>query len=86
MERETRIVEQQGDYKNALPSEVDDHPDSEMPRQLRTQADDEPPLSRGEADVMGISPTPEVVYADTDENENADDQRDAHHAEPDEHL
>ena len=53
MERETRHLEQQGDYKNALPSEVDDHPDSGMPRQLRTQADDE---------------------------------RDAHHAEPDEHV
>lgn len=73
-------------FKNALPSEVDDHPDSGMPRQLRTQADDERPLDRREADVAGISTTPEVVYGDTDENENADDQRDAHHAEPDEHL
>jgi hypothetical protein len=78
-------TESQG-YKNALPSEVDDHPDSGMPRQLRTQADNEPPLSRAEADVAGISPTPEVVYADTDEDENRDDQRDAHHAAPDEHL
>ena len=85
MRRDTD-AEAQGDYKNALPSEVDDHPDSGMPRQLRTQADDEPPLSRAEADVQGITPTPEVVYGDTDEDENRDDQRDAHHAEPDEHL
>jgi len=75
-----------GDYKNALPSEVDDHPDSGMPRQLRTQADDEPPLSRAEADAAGISLTPEVVYADSDEDENRDDQRDANRAAPDEHL
>jgi hypothetical protein len=86
MECREAHVEQQGDYKNALPSEVDDHPDSGMPRQLRTQADDEPPLSRAEADAAGISPTPEVVYADTDENENVEDRRDAHHAEPDEHV
>ncbi len=76
----------EGDFKNALPREVDDHPDSGMPRQLRTQADDEPPLSRAEADVAGISPTPDVVYADTDEDQNRDDVRDAHHAEPGEHL
>ena len=85
MERDTN-VELEGDFKNALPSEVDDHPDSGMPRQLRTQADNEPPLSRREADVAGISPTPEVVYGETDEDENRDDERDAHHADPDEHL
>jgi len=28
----------------------------------------------------------EAVYADTDLNPNADDQKDAHHAEPDEHV
>lgn len=28
----------------------------------------------------------EAVYGDTDLNPNADDQKDAHHAEPDEHL
>ena len=66
------------DYKNALPDEVDDHPDSGMPRQLRTQADNEPALSREEADVAGISQTPEVVYGESDENQNEEDQRDAH--------
>ena len=66
------------DYKNALPEEVDDHPDSGMPRQLRTQADDEPALTRREADVAGISQTPEVVYGESDENENEEDQREAH--------
>jgi hypothetical protein len=85
MERSTD-TEQQGDYKNALPSEVTDHADSGMPRQLRTQGDDASPLTRAEADVAGISTTPQVVYGDTDENHNADDQRDAHRAEPDEHV
>jgi hypothetical protein len=28
----------------------------------------------------------EAVYSDTDLNPNADDQKDAHHAEPDEHV
>lgn len=28
----------------------------------------------------------EAVYGDTDMNPNADDQKDAHHAEADEHL
>ena len=87
MERDTSSsTEQQGDYKNALPSEVTDHPDSGMPRQLRTQADDEGPLSRREADVAGISRTPEVVYGESDEDQNRDDQADAHRAEPGEHV
>jgi hypothetical protein len=77
MERDTS-AEQQGDYKNALPGEVTDHPDSGMPRQLRTQADDEPALSRAEADVAGISLTPHVVYGESDEDQNREDQRDAH--------
>jgi hypothetical protein len=85
MERSTN-TEQQGDYKNALPSEVTDHRDSGMPRQLRTQADNEAALSRREADVAGISTTPEVVYAGDDYDENPEDRRDAHRAAPDEHL
>jgi hypothetical protein len=87
MERDTSTsTEQQGDYKNALPSEVTDHADSGMPRQLRTQADDEPSLSRREADVAGISQTPDVVYGESDEDQNRDDQIDAHRAEADEHV
>ncbi|MBV8582060.1 MAG: hypothetical protein JOZ86_15660 [Candidatus Eremiobacteraeota bacterium] len=85
MERNTD-TEQQGDYKSALPREVTDHPDSGLPRQLRTQADNEPPLTRAEADVAGITPTPETIYADTDENENRDDQHDANQASADEHF
>ena len=65
------------DEKNALPSEVDDRADSGMPRELHTQADDEPPLSAAEARVAGMLGS-EIVYGDTDENPNADDQRDAH--------
>ena len=86
MERRDAEVEQQGDYKNALPSEVDDHPESGIPRQLRTQADNEPALSRAEADVAGISTTPQVVYGETDEDQNRDDQADMNRAEPDEHI
>ena len=85
MERDTD-TERQGDYKNALPGEVTDHRDSGMPRQLRTQADDEAPLSRAEADVAGISPPPEVVYGDSDEDPNRDDQRDVNRAGSEEHL
>ena len=66
------------DDKNALPDEVDDHPDSGMPRQLRTQADKDEPLTRREADVAGISMTPEVVYGDDSFQPNEDDERDAH--------
>lgn len=67
------------DYKNALPDEVDDdsrEPDD--PRALHTQADLDRPLSRREADVAGISPTPETVYGDDSLEPNEDDQRDAH--------
>lgn len=68
------------DYKNSLPSEVDDHPDSGALRQLRTQADNERPLSRHEADVAGITATPETVYGEGSLNPNAADQREAHEA------
>ncbi len=74
-----------GDYKNALPDEVDDHPDSGMPRQLRTPADDEAPLSRLEAEVAGLLPG-EEVYGESSEHETSDDRRDVEHAEPGEHL
>ncbi len=67
-----------GDYKNALPGEVDDFPDSGMPRQLRTRADAVPPLSRREADVAGMTVTPEVVYGESDADPNRDDQIDEH--------
>ena len=47
--------------------------------ELHTIADKLPPLSRKEADVAGITTTPEAVYADTDMDPNRDDQRDEHH-------
>ena len=68
------------------PSEVDDHPSSGQPRQLRTTGDDEPTLTRAQADVTGISVTPDVVYGDTDMDPNRDDQADMNRAAPDEHL
>jgi hypothetical protein len=49
-------------------------------------AEDEPPLSRREADVAGISQTPETVYGDGSYEPNADDHRDAERADPDEHV
>ncbi|MGB8267200.1 MAG: hypothetical protein WCE44_12795 [Candidatus Velthaea sp.] len=65
------------DEKNALPGEVDDHPDSGMPRELRTQADNDRVLTHEEARAGGIRAA-EIVYGDTDLNPNADDQRDVH--------
>ena len=68
----------ESEFKNALPREVDDRPDSGMPRQLRTQADSEPALSRREAEAAGMSVTPDVVYGESDEDPNRDDQIDEH--------
>jgi hypothetical protein len=75
-----------GDYKNALPEEVDDFPDSGMPRQLRTQADDEAPLSRREAEVAGLIPGTGPIYGESSETEVDDDRRDIEHAGPGEHF
>jgi hypothetical protein len=77
-------METDADYKNALPREVDDRPDSGMPRQLRTQADNERTLSQREAQAAGMTIKPDVVYGDTDEDPNRDDQRDEHHGAQDE--
>ena len=54
--------------------------------ELPGQADDEPPLTRREADVAGITPTPETVYGEDSYFPNEEDQRDAHHAEAGEHF
>ena len=70
------------DYKNTLPRETDDHPDSGMPRQLRTQADANESLSRAEADVAGVSTTPQTVYGEA--SGEADDQKDRSAASEDE--
>ena len=72
------------EYKNALPSEVDDYPDSGMPRQLRTQADNDPVLSRREAEAAGMTTTPDVVYGESDEDPNREDQIDVHRGAEDE--
>ncbi len=66
------------EYKNALPGEVDDHPDSGMPRQLRTRAESAAPLSFREAQAAGMTTTPDVVYGESDEDPNRDDQTDEH--------
>lgn len=82
-----RSDDPENELKNAFPWEVETRPkDDERPRTLHTQADKEPPLTREEADVAGITVTPEVVYGESSEHELAEDERDAHHAEPDEHL
>lgn len=47
-----------------------------MERKYRTEEDIDRDLPRVD----------EPAYGDTDVNPNADDQRDAHHAEPDEHV
>ena len=64
-------------------------------RPLHTEADDEAPLSSDEAAVMGaqavrrlrdIPKERQTVYGDVDEGFDNEDQADAHHAEPGEHL
>ena len=66
------------DYKNALPDEVAERIESDMPQALHFPADKLLPLSRPEADVAGISPTPTTVYGENTTQPNSDDQRDAH--------
>ncbi len=65
------------EFRNTLPREVDDHPDSGMPRQLRTRADNDPILSRQEADVAGLGRAG-AVYGESDADPNRDDQADVH--------
>ncbi len=48
----------------------------------RERLDDEDKAER----ETGEEEPAEAVYADTDLDPNADDQKDAHHAEPDEHV
>ena len=48
----------------------------------RERLDDEDKAERETDEVESA----EAVYSDTDLNPNADDQKDAHHAEPDEHV
>ena len=73
---------------------MDNELDEDTPRPLHTIADNDPPLSAREAEAMGfqrprafgnVKPIDEVVYGEGDGFEN-EDQADANHAEPDEHL
>ncbi len=59
--------------------------DLDDPAELRTEADDDAPLSLDEAKVAGMVKT-DIVYGDSSINPNADDQNDLSHAEPDEHF
>jgi hypothetical protein len=55
-------------------------------RELHTEADDERPLTRHEAEVAGLTPTPETVYGEDSYFPNEEDKRDAERAGPGEHL
>ena len=70
------------DYKNTLPGETDDFEDSGMPRQLRTQADNDRVLTRAEADVAGVSTTPKMIYGEA--SGEPDEQKDRFAASEDE--
>jgi hypothetical protein len=70
------------DFKNTLPRETDDHPDSGMPRQLRTQADGDDVLSRAEADIAGVSQTSKMIYGEA--SGEPDEQKDRFVATEDE--
>lgn len=65
------------------------------PRELHTEADDIPPLSSTEAESMGRQTetatrdepvSRQTVYGDVEDSVENEDQADAHHAEPDQHL
>ena len=65
------------------------------PRELHTEADDIPPLSPKEAESMGRQTetytrdepvSEQVVYGDVEDSPENEDQTDAHHAGPDEHV
>jgi len=67
----------------------------DRPTELHTEADNLEPLSRREAGVAGeqterklrgIPESAQTVYGDVDEGYDNEDQADAHHAEPGEHL
>ena len=67
----------------------------DRPNELRTEADDEAPLSSREAEAMGeqttrrlrgIPPERQTMYGDVDEGYDNEDQADAHHADPGEHV
>jgi hypothetical protein len=55
------------------------------PAELHTQADDDPPLSRREAEVAGMVKGL-IVYGDSSIEPNADDHADSESATPDEHV
>jgi len=80
-----RMDKSSDEFRNALPNEVDDHPDSGMPRQLRTRADNERTLTSREAEAAGIKGI-DVIYGESSGDENREDQADAHRADQDEHV
>ena len=59
--------------------------DDDDPEELHTQADNEPALSRDQAEVAGVIPGM-AVYGDSSIDPNADDKRDSEHAGPGEHV
>jgi hypothetical protein len=67
----------------------------DRPIELQTEADDLPPLDLGEARAMGeqavrrlrgIPESQQTVYGEVDEGFDNEDQADAHHADPGEHV
>jgi hypothetical protein len=58
---------------------------SDDPDELHTEADDETPLSKREAEVAGMVKGL-IVYGDSSVEPNADDHADSEHASPGEHV
>lgn len=67
----------------------------DRPTELHTEADDLDPLSPAQAAhagaqterrLRGIPESEQTVYGDVDEGFDNEDQADAHHADPGEHL
>jgi hypothetical protein len=59
--------------------------DQDNPAELHTEADDDRPLTRQEAEVAGIVPGM-IVYGDSSIEPNADDRRDLNSPAEDEHF
>jgi hypothetical protein len=70
-------------FKNALPSEVDDHPDSGMPRQMRTPKDNTADDADAATAGVRLANADTAVYGDDSVNPNEDDQHDEHEADAD---
>ena len=70
------MINNDDDFKNALPSESGERPESDRPRELHTQNDGAEPLTRAEADIAGVSSTAKSIYGEDSLDPNAAERKD----------